>query len=130
MYIVILFLFKRRHNGVFDDAGKTLRLETRPADKRPVNIRFPHELGGIVRLYAASVQETKSLGHVLSKSFADLSPYKSVYFLGLRGSGDLSRPNGPHRLIRDDQPLHGFPAQARQSAFDLRFNHLKSLVRS
>src|SRR5512143_1516820 len=85
------------------DAYERLDLQTRTTDECAVNVFLAHQLIDVVRLDAATIQDAARVAYILAAQLRQRPADEGVHFLGLRGRGYLARPDGPHRLVCNDQ---------------------------
>src|SRR5689334_58234 len=57
--------------GFLDDGDEARRLEARAAHEGPVDLGLPDEVGRIVGLDAATVEDTRGLGNLLRRQLGD-----------------------------------------------------------
>src|SRR5713226_4234179 len=89
-----------------DQGGEALDVEARTPDQAPVDVRFAKKLGDVVRLDAPAIQDAALLRGVGSEPLPDPPANVLVCFLSLRGGGHASGPDGPHRLVCNDEIGH------------------------
>ena len=97
--------------GRLEDAGsrnrqEIVRLQACAPDEGPVDVGQLEQLGRVVGLHAASVQDAHRLGRLGIVSASDQLAKVGVDLLGLLGRGDFSRSDRPNRLIGNDRCRH------------------------
>src|SRR5918999_6047769 len=93
--------------GLLDDRDERRRVETRATDERSVDVGVGDERLHVVGVDAATIQNPQSLGDLLRGELGHETAQVAVHLRRLRGGGVGAGADRPHRLIREDDPLHG-----------------------
>ena len=83
-----------------DDRGERVDLERCAADQRAVDVREGEELRGVLRLYAAAVEDPRALG-LLAVAVGDQRADERDRVLGLLGCRRQPGADRPDRLVGD-----------------------------
>src|SRR4051794_5131637 len=84
-----------------DDCGEVGRVEAGTADQGAVDVGLPEQLGGVVRLDRAAVEDPHLIGG--SAALAQRVADEGAYLLRLLGSCGAAGADRPDRLIGDHQ---------------------------
>src|SRR5215471_13837917 len=115
-------------NRVFDYISKAATFKRSSAHQCPIHIRLAHELPRIGRFDASTILDSDAAGNRFVKELGQLSPNKSVRFLGLGGGGGFPGADGPDRLVSDDRLRHLVFTYAGQAPLDLSLKHVFRLT--
>src|SRR5215470_3098351 len=107
------------------DGHETLRVEARPADERAVDLTLRQQRLHVVGLHAAAVQNPRTLGDFLGRELRQEPAHVPVDLGRLLRRGVHSGPDGPHRLVRDDDAGDGGRVQPGQACAQLTFDRRK-----
>ena len=89
-----------RRNGCRDDRDQRVPVERGAAHERAVDIRLREDLGGVVGLHAAAVEDAHPRGRRAERSPTQ-RPDEADRLLGGLGGGDHAGADRPDRLVRD-----------------------------
>src|SRR5919112_2617361 len=101
------------------DARELLRLQAGAADEGAVDVLLRHDRGDVRRLDRAAVQHPDGVRDVTAPPLGEPRADRRAHLLRIVRCGHLAGPNGPHRLVRDDERASLLLAQALQGAVQL-----------
>src|SRR3989442_13981678 len=84
------------------DSNKSRRVQARAADQRAVDLGLGHELVDVLGLDAAAVEDPDALGDLLRPELREQTAQIPVDFAGLARCRVDARPDGPDRLVGED----------------------------
>src|SRR5271166_301005 len=93
--------------SVLHDLGEVLRVEAGAADQCAVNLLLRHQSGGVVRLYAAAVENAQPRSKIVAEGFGRFVTNDGMSVGGHRRSCSLAGADCPDGFI-GDRHLGGF----------------------
>src|SRR5262245_13881435 len=91
----------RISSPVLHDQRELLRIQTRAADERPVDLRVRHEVADVAGLHAPPVLDAHAPCHIDAVDLAHRLPDQRDHLSGVRRLGVAARADRPDRLVRD-----------------------------
>src|SRR5205085_9034992 len=85
------------------DLREVLWFEARPAHQRPVNLSLPHQLAGVLRFYAASIEDAQLARERLAEDVRNFMPVDCMRVGSHHWSRCLPRADGPAGFICNSQ---------------------------
>ena len=104
--------------GRVDDRGERLGVQAGAAHQRAVDVGQRQQLGGVVGLDAAAVEDPRALG-LLAGAVGDERPDERDRLLGLLGGRHPPGPDRPDRLVGDHHVAEPLGLDAGQVLLDL-----------
>src|SRR5216110_3019004 len=102
MYIPSLLRRRAGARRLSHDRDKPLGVQARAADQRAVDLGLGDEVVDVLALDAAPVEDSDRLGDLLRRELREQAPQVPVDLAGLARRRVDARPDGPDRLVGDD----------------------------
>src|ERR671921_551372 len=103
-YALLVGLSHRVLGGPYE-LDERLDLETGPTDQGAVDVFLGHDLGRVLRFDGAAVEDTDAASEVVSLRLPEQAPDLTDGILGVFGGGCVACPDGPDRLVGEDDAL-------------------------
>src|ERR1041384_3881180 len=106
---------RQRSRSYRNDLGPRLGIKTRPAHQDTLHLGLRHQRSHVGSVHRAAVEDP----HRAGAQTEELLPDAGVHPPGIGRGGILPGPDGPDRLVRDDDPVQVVAGDAAEAGLEL-----------